>query len=364
MRRLIGEAFDQGAFGFTTGLSLVPSCYADQHEVLQLVKETARYDRMYATHVRAGGRVTESDAFVEAATTAEQSGVRLQYSHLAINQPSNWGKGDELLSRFHDLRRRGVDVMFDVYPYDASSSSLSQYLPAWVQAGGLDAIRERLRQPETLRRAVEETRQSWWGGREGPWRWERFIISATPPGFQELVGRSMADVAAEENVSGEQMALRFLEDFGNDIHIVLHYREEVDVVSFMRDELAIIGSDGLALPSHEDGSRPHPRSFGSFPRVLGRFVREKAVISLGEAIRKMTSAPAERLKLRDRGRLQRGCFADITILDPVRVIDRATFVHPFELAEGVDTVIVNGRVVLEDGVQTGQRPGRLLRYAA
>ncbi|MDB5460817.1 MAG: N-acyl-D-amino acid deacylase [Caulobacteraceae bacterium] len=362
MSRLLAEAFEQGAFGFTTGLSIVPSCYADQEEVQELVNLTSAYDRMYATHIRAAG-VTELEAFNEAAATTRASGVRLQYSHLAINQPSNWGKGGEVLERFHRLRADGLDVAFDVYPYDASSSALSQYLPSWVQAGGLEAMRERLRDPATRRQALQDAAQSWWPA-EGRWRWDRFIVSAAPPQCQEMVGRTIAEIAQGQGLSGEELSLQLLEEYGNEIHVVLHYREEVDVVSFMRDELAIIGSDGLALPARNDGSRIHPRSFGSFPRVLGRFVRDKAVMSLADAIRKMTAAPADRLKLRDRGRLRPGFFADITVLDPDRIADRATFAHPFELAEGVDLVVVNGQVVLENGVETGARPGRLLRYSA
>ncbi|RAK60762.1 D-aminoacylase [Phenylobacterium hankyongense] len=362
MSRLLAEAFEQGAFGFTTGLSIVPSCYADQEEVQELVNLTSAYDRMYATHIRASG-VTELEAFNEAAATTRASGVRLQYSHLAINQPSNWGKGGEVLERFHKLRADGVDVAFDVYPYDASSSSLSQYLPSWVQAGGLEAMRERLRDPATRRQALADAGQSWWAV-EGPWRWERFIVSAAPPQCHEMIGHSIAELADGHALSGEELALRLVEEFGNEVHVVLHYRDEADVVSFMRDDLAIIGSDGLALPARDDGSRVHPRSFGSFPRVLGRYVRDQAALTLAEAIRKMTSAPADRLKLRDRGRLTPGCFADITILDPSRVSDRATFTNPFELAEGVEVVVVNGAVALEAGAETGARSGRLLRYAA
>lgn len=360
LMELLRESFEQGAFGFTTGLSIIPSCLAHHDELTQLIGLSAQYDRMYATHARAGVHVSETESFEEAAAAARATGVRLQYSHLAINQPSHWGQAGKVLEGFHRLRREGVDAAFDVYPYAASSSALSQHLPPWVQEGGLEKMRERLSDTSVRESAVQEMRRSWWGGCEGPWRWERFILSAVPAA-SELVGRSVAEIADEWRVSGEETALRLCEQYGNAVHIVLHYREERDVMEFMRDDLAIIGSDGLAMPAVDDGSRPHPRSYGCFPRVLGRYVRELSALSLGDAIGKMTAAPADRLGLRDRGRLKEGHFADVLVIDTARIIDRATFDNPFALAEGVNTVIVNGQIAMRDGRSTGVRPGRFLR---
>jgi N-acyl-D-amino-acid deacylase len=160
------------------------------------------------------------------------------------------------------------------------------------------------------------------------------------------------------------MVIRLCEEFGNEVHIVLHYRQERDVIAFMRDDLASIGSDGLALPARGDFGRPHPRSFGCFPRVLGRFVRELSVVSLTDAVKKMTASPADRLKLRDRGRLRPGFFADVLVIDSERIADRATYAAPIALAVGVEAVVVNGKVAVSDGKETGIRAGRLLRYAA
>lgn len=359
MRRLLAQCFEQGAFGFTTGLTYVPSCLAGAEEIDDLVELTARYDRLYATHAR--GSLGEAGAIEEAATVAARTGARLQYSHLAINQPAHWGTADSVLDRFHRFRRGGIDVAFDVYPYDASSSALTQHLPPWVQQGGLEAMRRRLADRTERLRVTRELAHDWWD--ETPWMWERFVISSAP-GASELIGRSIMALAADAHVAGEEMAIRLCEQFGNEVHIVLHYRQERDVISFMRDELASIGSDGLALPVSGEFGQPHPRSFGCFPRVLGRFVRELSVVPLTDAIQKMTAAPADRLQLRDRGRLKPGYFADVLVIDPERVADRASYSAPIALAVGVETVVVNGKIAIQEGQETGIRAGRLLRYAA
>jgi N-acyl-D-amino-acid deacylase len=358
MRHLLAQCFEQGAFGFTTGLSYVPSCLADSEELADLITVTTSYDRLYATHSR--GQLGEAAALEEATTVACETGVRLQYSHLAINHPANWGTADRVLEQFHGYRRRDIDVAFDVYPYDASSSALTQHLPPWVQQGGIEAMRQRLADKADRLRATHDLSHDWWD--DSPWMWDRFVISAAP-GAGDLIGRSVQALADDAHVSGEEMVVRLCEQFGNEVHIVLHYRQERDVIAFMRDELAIIGSDGLALPATGDSGRPHPRSFGCFPRVLGRFVRELSVVSLADAIRKMTAAPADRLQLRDRGRLRPGNFADVLVIDPERIADLATYTAPIALAVGVDSVIVNGEVAVRDGVETGIGAGRLLRYA-
>jgi N-acyl-D-aspartate/D-glutamate deacylase len=359
MHRLLAQCFEQGAFGFTTGLSYVPSCLGDSEEIADLVGLTASYDRLYATHSR--GQLGEAGALEEAAAVGLQAGVRLQYSHLAINQPSNWGTADRVLERFHAFRNRDIDVAFDVYPYDASSSALTQHLPPWVQQGGVEAMRRRLADRSDRQRVTRELARDWWN--DGPWMWQRFIISAAPCAT-DLIGQSIQAIADDAHVSGEEMAVRLCEQFGNEVHIVLHYRRETDVIAFIKDDLASVGSDGLALPARADLGRLHPRSFGCFPRVLGRFVRELSVVSLADAIRKMTASPADRLHLRDRGRLKPGNVADVLVIDPEHVADRATYVAPIALAVGVETVVVNGKVAVSGGEATGVRAGRLLRYAA
>ncbi len=359
MRNLLAQCFDQGAFGFTTGLTYVPSCLANSEEIAELVGLTASYDRLYATHAR--GSLGEVGAIEEAGAVALQTRARLQYSHLAINHPLNWGTANRVLERFHAFREHGIDVAFDVYPYDASSSALTQHLPAWVQQGGIEAMRRRLADRSVRLRVTQELSHDWWD--DTPWMWQHFVGSAAP-GADELIGRSILALATDAHVTGEEMTIRLCEQFGNEVHIVLHYRQERDVIAFMSDELAIIGSDGLALPTKGDIGRPHPRSFGCFPRVLGRFVRDLSVVSLSDAIRKMTGAPADRLRLRDRGRLKPGYFADVLVIDPGRVADRATYAAPVALAVGVEVVIVNGEVAVNGGEETGVRAGRLLRYDA
>jgi N-acyl-D-amino-acid deacylase len=359
MSDMLARCFEQGAFGFTTGLSYVPSCLANADEIALLVRLTAAHERLYATHAR--GQLGEVGAIKEAFSVAASEQARLQFSHLAINQPSMWGSANQILELFHTARSGGVDVAFDVYPYDASSSALMQHMPVWLQEGGTAAMRKRLSDSAARQQAIADLSHDWWG--ENPWMWSRFIISSAPFA-NELIGQSIQKLADDGHVSGETMALRLCEEFGNDIHVVLHYREERDVIEFMSDKLAVIGSDGLALPLYETFGRPHPRSFGSFPRVLGRFVRDLSALDLNDAILKMTSAPAGRLGLRDRGRLKPGYFADVLVIDPQTIADRATYVAPTALAEGLQTVIVNGQIAVWNGAQTAIRAGRVLRYSA
>lgn len=358
MRALAEAAFRDGAFGFSTGLTHVPSAYGGADEIHALATVARRMGRVYTTHARAtaGGAFS---AIEEAIEVGRRTGVRVEFSHLAINEPHLWGHASEVLALFDAARDEGIDIAFDVYPYDASSSSLTQYLPPWVQEGGTEAMRARLLDPETRSRALVDLAAGWFGGI--PWHWDRIVLSRTGPGGESLIGRSIESIATDQRRPPAEVMLETCETYGNEAECVLFYRTEEDMLAFLAHPLGVVGSDGSAIPLDQGDDRPHPRHFGSFPRVFGRYVRERAVLTLEEAVAKTSALPASRIGLHDRGRLVAGAVADITVLDPATVLDRATFTDPCRSPVGVETVIVGGVPVVLDGLVTGSRPGRVLR---
>lgn len=357
MAATLRENFEQGAFGLSTGLTYVPSMFAAMTEICALAAVVQRQDALYATHSRAPG--TPFGTFDEAIEVGRRTGVRVQFSHVALNDPVMWGRAGEVIDRFTAARAAGVDVRYDVYPYDASASSLTQYLPGWLQEEGEVGLREMLGDPERRERAREELSHGLYGGI--PWDWQRVVISLAGPGEEHLEGVSVADAAAGRGVSPEELCLDLCARHGNRVQVVLFYRQESDVAEFLAHPLAIVGSDGIAMPESAPG-RPHPRSFGAHARLLERYVRERKVLTLADAVHKSTLAAAERLGLRHRGRVAVGSRADLVVLDLSQVRENATWTDPCRLSEGVQHVWVNGAQVLADGRLTGARSGRVLRH--
>ncbi|WP_152362349.1 N-acyl-D-amino-acid deacylase family protein [Microlunatus speluncae] len=353
-QRLLAELLDQGAFGMSTGLTYLPSRFAGTAELVGLCRILRRSDALYATHARDEG----PESIEEAAALGATTGVRVQYSHLAINHPDHWGEAADLVARFDRHRAAGVDLAYDVYPYDASASALTQYLPAWVQAGGIAAMTSRLAEPATRRRAADELARGW--GRGVPWLWDRVILSRTDGLVGAREGLTVAEAAAELNVAEPELVLELCRAGGNRVQVVLRYRTEQDMRTFLRQPYALIGSDGSALPYRID-RQPHPRAYGAHARVLGRYVRDLGDLSLGAAIHRLTGAAADRIGITDRGRLRPGLAADVVIFDPATVADRATFLEPAQPPVGIRQVLVNGAPVIRDGRQTPARPGRVLR---
>jgi N-acyl-D-amino-acid deacylase len=359
MRSLVATGLAEGAMGMSSGLTYTPGMYATTDELVALCEVVAAHGGIYATHARANAGAGEFAAVEEAIEIGRRSGVRVEFSHLAINDPRNWGRGHELLALFDAAVAEGVDIGFDVYPYDASSSALTQYLPAWVQAGGHAAMAERLRDAQVRRRALADLAAGWAGGI--PWHWDRVTVCQAPPESQDRVGRTLAEIAQDDGADPAAVMLDLCERHFNAVKVVLHYRTEADMLAFLRHPLALVGSDGNAIGADQHGDRPHPRHFGCFPRVLGRYVRDQRALGLAEAVHKMTGKTAAWLGLSDRGRLAEGLVADLVAFDPERVADTATFLDPCRLAAGVTHVVVAGELVLDGGVQTAARPGRVLR---
>ena len=356
MERDLLTALDQGAFGMSTGLTHVPSSYGPYDEVAALARVLAARGALYATHARSSGGDSPG-GLEESIVLGRETGVTVEHSHMAINHPDQWGTADQQMQLMERAREEGVDIVCDVYPYHASSSSLTQYLPPWVQAGGTEALRTKLADPTERARAISDMHEGWFGGI--PWLFDRFLVSDAPDGHG--VGSTLAQLAEETGSDPYELTLRLCETYGNLLHVVLFYRTEEDMSVFLAHPLSVVGSDGNAIPMHQPEAKPHPRSFGTFPRVLGRYVREKKVLGLEDAIRKMSGEPARRLGLTDRGTIRQGAVADLVLFDPATIIDNAEFAQAAGAPTGIDMVMVGGQAVAEHGSINAVRPGRVLR---
>lgn len=353
---LIEESARQpGVVGFSTGLIYVPGLFARAEEIVALVATAASCDLLYSTHMRS--ETAELVAAVdEAIATAERAGARLEISHLKAMGPENWGAVIPALRSIDSARDRGVDVTADVYPYTASSTDLFSRLPKWAVDGGRPALLGRLRDPAQRARIADELRARF--GRDiDP---DGVVIADLPPGeFDRCVGWSIAKIGHDRGTDAAEAALDVLAAHQGSVTIVNHAMSEDDVRAVLAHPWVSVASDGWILAPTGHG-RPHPRSFGTFPRVLGRYVREQATVTLEEAIRKMTSLPASRIGVTDRGTLRVGAAADVVVLDPDTIRDTSTYDAPWQLAQGVRTVLVNGEAALVDGAVTGRRAGRLV----
>ena len=363
MQALLSTMLDQGAFGLTTGLTYVPSRYAPTSELVSLCETLAARGRLYASHARdkdLDGDDHRYGPLNEALHLGRSTGVKVQYSHAAINTPSEWGTALAWTSRFEVAVAQGVDAAFDVYPYDASSSALTQYLPAWVQEGGVAAMRERLGEEAVMARAEADLAQGWSAHRI-PWLWDRVVLARTDGVLGAKEGQSIEAAAAAVGKTPARYTLELCRAGGNRVMVVLFYRTEEDMRTFLGCHHALVGSDGSAIAFDQGTRQPHPRNFGASVRVLGRLVRDLGDMDLATAIAKMTGGVAARLGLSDRGVLACGNAADIVVFDAREVRDRATYLVPCQKAAGVSQVLVNGRFVVADGEQTTERPGRVLR---
>jgi len=353
MQDLLRAAAEQGAVGFSTGLIYAPGAYAESSEVAALVATAAECGLLYSTHIRnEGARLL--DALDEAMAAARAGGARLEVSHLKAVGEQNHGLIHEALERLDQARAEGLDVTWDVYPYTASSTTLTARLPTWAMDGGTRGLLARLADRTERERIANALRT---GDLFNP---DAVVIASLPPGrYEDCRGLSLAEIAERDDVDAAEAALRVLEHHRAAVSVVNHAMSEDDVVTVLQHPCTSVASDGWILDGTGDG-HPHPRNFGTFPRVLGRYARDLGVLTLPEAIRRMTSLPASRLGRTDRGVVKPGAIADVVVLDPSRVADRSTYDDPWQLSVGVEHMLVAGQQVLADGVPTGKRPGRVL----
>jgi len=328
--------------------------------VIGLARVAARRGGIYATHVR-----SESDGLFEAVAEAidigEQAGIQVEISHVKLEGYRNWEGADRLLTMLEDTQLRGVRVGCDQYPYAASGSWLAGILPYWVQAGGGKAIAERLSRPEVrtrLRKDWEENRAEW-DNRSCVRDWTDILVTHCDA-RAEVLGKTIAEIAEGEGKDPPETAFDLIVASEGQVGCVFFSQLEENVRILMRHPLVVVGSDGSARSPHGvlAQSKAHPRSYGTFPRVLGRYAREEKVLSLEEAVKKMTSITAERFGLTDRGVIREGAWADLVLFDAQTITDKATFTDPHQYPVGILYVIVKGVVVIDQGEHTGALPGQ------
>jgi N-acyl-D-amino-acid deacylase len=365
------EALDAGAFGISTGLIYPPGIHAQPPEIAELVAVAARWGGLYATHMRneaAGVAAAIDEAILTTLAAQRVPGrtARLQISHLKAAARSVHGTGPALVAQIEAARAAGLDAAADQYPYTAAHTTLATILPPDLLALDLDDAVDVLRDPAGRRRirGIQASGIAGWENVAADPGWEGTVIafSATRPAWN---GRSLAEIATTEGGDPADLAMDVLADERLAVDCVLHCMDEGDVEAIMAVPWISVCTDGEARrPVHPVLGRgiPHPRAYGSAPRVLGRYVRERGVLSLETAVAKLTSVPAAQVGLHDRGIVREGWAADLVVFDAPTVIDTATFEHPASYPVGVPHVIVNGRLAVRDGAETGVRPGRLLRH--
>jgi N-acyl-D-amino-acid deacylase len=366
MKELTAEAMEAGAYGLSTGLIYPPGIYAKTPEITELAKVAARYGGVYDSHIRGEGR-SLMKALSEAIEIGENGGLPVQISHHKIASKSIWGHSVQSLKLFEEARARGVDVTVDQYPYKAGSTSLMTLLPPWVHDGGNEAALERLKDPklrERMRREIEKGIPGWenFAGELG---WENvYVTSVKTDANRPVEGMNMVEVKGHRGAPNEFTALYqlLLEEEGV-ASMVIFYGDEDDVKRIMQSPLHMVGTDAgcCTVEGPFCKGKPHPRHYGTYPKILGTYVREEKTLRLEEAIRKMTSFPAQRFGLLDRGLLRPGMWADVTVFDPATVAERSTYKDPHQFPSGIEYVVVNGKVAIDGGKYTGALAGRTLR---
>ena len=359
MCRLLAQALEEGAVGLSAGLTYAPGMYGNDDELVALCSVMRGTGGFYCPHHRNYG-MRALEAYGDCIEIARRAGVPLHLAHAHLGFAVNKGKGPELLAMIDRARAEGVDVTMDTYPYLAGATYLHAYLPGWMHAGGPAQTVARLRDPELRERLrVELEEEGSDGFHDVPVDWAAIVVSGVRrEEDRRWVGRSVADAAAEAGRRPIDFYCELLADEELGAASIAHIGNEENVRTIMTHPAHTAGSDGILV-----GERPHPRSWGTFPRYLAVYVRELGVLTLEQAIRKMTSLPAQRLGFLDRGLVRPGMAADLVCFDPETVRDTATYEDPRQLPLGIPYVVVNGRLVVDDGRHTGDLPGRALRRA-
>lgn len=357
MEMLVEQAMKDGAVGLSTGLIYLPGLYSSTDEVVGLARAAARHGGLYASHIRnEGNRVVE--AIDEALAIGRAAGMPVQISHFKVSAPANWGRSRETLALVEQARAGGMDVTMDQYPYAASSTALDVMLPDWAVAGGAAEARQRLADPVQRQRIATEMLAN---ARRNQRPDFSYAVVARHRADSSLNGQSIAAInRAKGRPATLEAQIETMLDMlvAGGAQMVFHGMNEDDVRAILRYPHNMIGADGGV----QDGQGiPHPRSYGTHARILGKYVREERLIPLEEAVRRMTSLAAQRFQLKDRGLLREGYAADIVVFDPQQVIDRATYDNPHQFSSGIGHVLVNGRLVVDSGQHTGVRSGVALK---
>jgi N-acyl-D-amino-acid deacylase len=356
MKEIVAQAMEEGARGISSGLIYSPSQYQTSHEIAEIAKVAREYDGIYDVHMRSeGDRLIE--AIEEVIEIGRQSAIPVLITHFKVMGKKNWGLSEKALTILDKARREGVEISIAQYPYTAASSMLNLVIPPWYHSGGPDKLIQLLsKDKESIKKDIRERRD--WENISANHGWENIFVSSVASGFnKKYEGKSVVEIASMRNLSDPaDAALDILAEEDLAVGMISFCMDEKDVTRIMKHPTVSFITDGLL-----GGTKPHPRVYGAFPRILGRYVRNQDVLSLEEAVRKMTSLPAEKLRLKKKGLIAENYDADITIFNPDTIIDNATFDNPRQFSSGIGWVIVHGQVVVEDGKHTNARPGRTIR---
>ena len=361
MRALVEGALAQGACGASSGLEYTPNAFASIEEEIELCKPLTPRRLPYATHMR-NEADTLMEAIEEAIAIAKGAGCPLQISHLKTQGPRNFGKIEQVFARLEAVKREGLDVAYDRYPYIAYSTGLTSLFPPWSRDGGTSAFLRRLDDPEVAERIKREvlSKVEMIGG------WNNVMVTSVRDARDRTAeGRRMGDYAQLVGADAYDVTTALLKRNGGSVGMVGFAMSEDNLERFLAHPLGMLCTDGggFAIDGPTRRGSPHPRGIGSFPRMLGRYVREEKAVTMAQAIHKMTAFPASRVRLADRGRIAAGMAGDVTIFDPATVMDRADFSQPFQYPEGIRVVLVNGHITLRDGIRSERRSGQVLRPA-
>jgi N-acyl-D-amino-acid deacylase len=366
MRGLVRQAMQEGALGLSSALIYAPACYAGPDELTALAQVVAEYDGLYISHIRSEGQLL-LEALDELIELARKTGVAAEIYHFKVSGQANWPKLEQAIAKIEAARAEGLRITADMYTYPASSTGLDATMPGWVQEGGHRAWVQRLQDP-ALRQRV---RQDMLAPSD---EWDSVFLASSSPdkvllvrfkseALKPLIGKTLAEVAAARGTSPEETAMDLVVEDDSNVGCVYFTMSEENVRRKIALPWVSFGSDGASLAT--EGvflkSGTHPRSYGNFARLLGKYVREERVIPLEEAVRRLAWLPAQNLKLQRRGRLAAGYFADVVVFDPDTIQDHATFDKPHQYATGMQHVFVNGVQVLKDGEHTNAKPGRVVR---
>jgi len=363
MKNMVAGAMADGAFGLSSGLIYVPGSYAATDEVIELAKVAAAYGGTYNSHIR-GENDTLLDAVAEAIEIGRQARLPVEIAHFKAMGTHMWGMSKESLRLVEEGRAAGIDVTCDQYPYNASATGMSAYLPAWAHVGGNEELLKRLKDPAArakMKHDIETGLPGWVSLFKGV-GWDRTMITGCSK--HQFEGMMVSEIAKERGISDFDAAFDVLAECGGYVSVVYFTIGDEDIERIMKHPAVMIGSDSSAIAATGPLARgkPHPRTFGTFVRVLGHYVRELGILTLEQAVRKMTSMPAQKTRLYDRGLLRPGMKADVVVFDPETVSDQGTYTDPMHYPIGIEHVFVNGRHTIKNAQHTGAKAGYVLRF--
>jgi N-acyl-D-aspartate/D-glutamate deacylase len=367
MREILRQAMREGALGMTTALIYPPSSYAETAELIELARAIAPFGGLYASHIRGEGKELVT-AVSEAIEIGEKGGVPVEIFHLKAAYQPGWGTLMKSAAQvIESARERGVDVAANLYPYTAGGTGLEATIPSWAHDGGEASLAERLRDPEVrqrLKREIETGSPGWWNIVEAAGGWHNIVlVNARNDQNAHFEGKNLEEIATATGKTPADAAWDLVLEGQGRVMAIYFMMSDDDIQFALRQPWVSVGSDaGASAGSNQVDllGLPHPRSYGTFPRILSRYVRELGVLTLEEAVRRMTSWPATRMGLADRGVLREGLWADIVVFDPETIQDRATYEEPTLYPSGIDYVVVNGVLVIDQGGHTGATPGQVL----